>query len=80
MFSKFVEQKFRSARYKILKDGSYFGEIPGFKGVWANAKSLEGCRQELREILEEWLLLKVRHSESVPGFRFRFDRRELVKK
>ena len=42
----------------MLDDGSYFGEIPGFKGVWTNNKNLEKCRKELREVLEEWLILK----------------------
>lgn len=78
MFSKFIEQKLKNARYKLLKDGSCFGEIPDLRGVWANAKSLENCREELREVLEEWLLLKVKDNEPVVGFRVKFDRRELV--
>lgn len=79
MFSKLIEQKLKGARYKILKDGSYFGEIPGIKGVWANAKNLEDCREELREVLEEWLLLQVKYSDVVPGLKLKFDRRELVR-
>lgn len=45
------------AQYKILDDGMYFGEVPGFQGVWASEASLEGCRRVLQEVLEEWLLL-----------------------
>lgn len=66
------------ARYKLLEDGSYFGEIPGINGVWANAKNLENCRKELQEVLEDWLLFKVHDQEEVPGLRLRFDRHELV--
>jgi predicted RNase H-like HicB family nuclease len=44
----------------------YFGEIPGFQGVWASEASLEGCRRVLQEVLEEWLLLKLRDDEEVP--------------
>lgn len=79
MLTEFIEKKLKNARYKLLKDGSYFGEIPGIKGVWANAKNLEDCRKELKEVLEDWLLLKIREKESVPGFVFRIDRRQLVK-
>lgn len=79
MLNEFLERKLKIAKYKILKDKSYFGEIPGLKGVWANAANLENCRKELKEVLEEWLLLKVRDNENVPGFRLVFDRRELVK-
>ena len=76
---KFINNKLKIAKYKLLKDGSYFGEISGLRGVWASAKSLEGCREELGEVLEDWLLLKVRDKERVPGFIFRIDRRELIK-
>ena len=79
MFSDFIENKLNRAKYKILKDGSYFGEIPGLRGVWASAKNLENCRKELREVLEDWVILKVRDKEKVPGFAIKTDRRELVK-
>jgi predicted RNase H-like HicB family nuclease len=79
MLSKFIERKLRGAKYKLLKDGTYLGEIPGFRGVWANSEKLEDCRDELREVLENWLLLKVRDKEPVPGFKIRFDRRQLVR-
>lgn len=78
MITNFVEKKLRTAQYKLLKDGTYFGEIPGLQGVWANEKNLEDCRHILGEVLEDWLLLRVRDGERVPGFSIRFDRRELV--
>lgn len=53
------------ATYKILEDGTYFGEIPGLFGVWSNEATLEECRKVLQEVLEEWLLLKLRDNEEV---------------
>ena len=79
MFSEFIEQKLKTAKYKLLEDGIYFGEIPGLRGVWASAKNLEDCREKLQEVLEDWLLLKVHDKERVPGFSFKIDRRELVR-
>ncbi len=79
MLIEFINKKLKIAKYKLLKDGSYFGEIPNLQGVWANAKSLESCREELGEVLEDWLLLKVRDKEMVPGFIFKIDRRELAR-
>jgi len=79
MLSEYIAKKLKAARYKLLKDKSYFGEIPGLRGVWANAKNLEDCRKELQEVLEDWLLLKVRARERVPGFDIKVDRRELVR-
>lgn len=79
MLREYIEKKLREAKYKLLKDGSYFGEISDLKGVWANAKNLEDCRKELQEVLEDWLLLKIRFGEKISGFEIQFDRRQLVK-
>jgi len=79
MLTEYIEKKLKMARYKLLKDRSYFGEIPGLKGVWANAKTLEDCRKELQEVLEDWLLLKIRFGEKVSGLEIQFDKRELVR-
>ncbi|MDO8482484.1 MAG: type II toxin-antitoxin system HicB family antitoxin [bacterium] len=78
MLSQYLSKKLGMAKYKLLEDGSYFGEIPEIKGIWANAKGLEDCREELQEVLEDWLLLKVNRGERIPGFEIKFDRRELM--
>jgi len=57
MLREYTEKKLRLARYKLLKDGTYYAEIPGVRGVWANAKNLEQCRRDLRDVLEEWRCL-----------------------
>lgn len=79
MLSQFIERKLKEAKYRILKDKTFFGEIPEFRGVWANAKNLEDCRRELQEVLEDWLLLKIKGGGKIPGLSFRFDRRHLVR-
>lgn len=60
MLTRFIEKQLKRARYKLLKDGTYFAEIPGFRGVWADGRNLEQCRNELQEVLEDWVFLKVR--------------------
>jgi predicted RNase H-like HicB family nuclease len=49
----------KTAKYKILQDGSYFGEIPEAPGVWANAKTLKECKKELKEVFIDWLKLNI---------------------
>jgi len=66
ILSGFVHAAMREAKYKILEDGSIFGEIPSCKGVWANEHTLEECREVLQEVLEEWLLLKLRDHDPLP--------------
>ena len=56
----------RGAKYELLEEGGYYGSIPGFDGVWADAVSLEECRDELEEVLEEWLLFRLSRQLPVP--------------
>lgn len=79
MLSEYIAKKLKMAQYKQLKDGTYFGAIPGVKGVWANKRNLESCRKELQEVLEDWLILKLRDRSKVPGLEVKTDRRELAK-
>ena len=56
-----------NAKYEILQeDNSFYGEIPGFDGVYANAKDLEICKAELEEVLEEWLFFRISKNLPVP--------------
>lgn len=66
MVSEYRSAALHRAHYEILaEDGSYYGEIPGFEGVYANAPSLEACREELREVLEEWIFVRVSRGHPV---------------
>ena len=67
MLTGYLRAALLRATYKVLEDGSFFGEIPGFDGVWANAATLETCREELEEALEEWLLLRVSRQLLLPA-------------
>jgi len=67
MLIEYIEAAMRKAHYKIIDDQEpYYGEIPGFKGLWANGKSLESCRENLQEALESWILISVRKGISIP--------------
>lgn len=65
--SSYIESALANARYKALEDKTCFGEIPGFKGVWAGAKTMRRCREVLREVLEDWIVLKLRSNEDLPA-------------
>ena len=44
MLGEYIQGAIENAEYKKLEDGSWFAEIPGFDGVWANGKSVKECR------------------------------------
>jgi predicted RNase H-like HicB family nuclease len=55
------------ARYELLpEDKTYYGEIPDLQGVWANAETLDECRQELQEVLEDWLVVGIKLGHAIP--------------
>ena len=67
MLTKYMEAAMRHAHYEILPDdGSYYGEIPECRGVYANAPTLEECRSELAEVLEDWVLFRVHAHLDLP--------------
>ncbi len=66
MLTSYILAAMHTAKYEILEDGTYYGEIPGFKGVWADADSLETCREELQSVLEDWLILGLRLGHALP--------------
>ena len=67
MLTKYIDAAMRRAKYKILEDdGSFFGEIPGLQGVWANEDTLEGCRDELQSVLEGWIILGLQFNDPFP--------------
>ncbi len=69
MLTKFINAAMEEAKYKILEDGTFFGEIESCPGVWSNESTLETCRAVLQEVLEEWLLMKIRDGDSLPLIR-----------
>lgn len=67
MITEYITKALEKAHYEILADdGTYYGEIPDCPGVYANAESLEQCRRELGEVLEEWILFRVHQRLPIP--------------
>jgi predicted RNase H-like HicB family nuclease len=66
MLTRYILEAMKRSRYKTLPDGTCFGKIPGLAGVWANEQTPEKCRVVLQEVLEEWLVLKIRDNDPIP--------------
>ena len=68
MFSltAYIEAALELAQYDKLADGSFAGEIPKLPGVAAFGKTLRECEQELRSVLEDWILVGLRLGHKLP--------------
>ena len=66
MIRQYVDEALRAARYDKLEDGTFYGEVPRLRGVIATADTLEGCREQLAEVVEEWMLVRVAKRLPIP--------------
>jgi predicted RNase H-like HicB family nuclease len=67
MLLEYVEAAMRTATYEKLADGTYCGKIKKCRGAVAFGRSLYGCQEELRSVLEDWLIVKLRHNDTIPS-------------
>ena len=67
MLTAYIRAAMRQARYEIVEDdGSFYGHVPAVPGVWANAETLEACRDELESVLEGWVLVSIADHSPIP--------------
>lgn len=68
MLIKYIEAAMHRATYELLEDDqTFYGRIPECQGVWANAQTLEACRDQLQEVLEGWIILGLRLGHTLPA-------------
>ena len=64
--SAYIEAALELARYDKLADGTFAGEIPRLKGVAAFGGTLRECENELRSVLEDWILVGLKLGHKLP--------------
>ncbi len=70
MINDFILSYLEKARYEIIDEGkTFYADIPALRGVWATGKTLEGCRNELASVLEDWVILHLRNNWAIPGLK-----------
>lgn len=68
MITEYIEAALARATYEIIKDEEpYYGEIPGLRGMWASGKTLEECRRNLAETVEDWVLFSIAKGLPIPA-------------
>ena len=68
MLTDYLDAAMHRARYEIFEeDKTYYGEIPECPGVFANEATLEECRDVLREVLEGWIIFRLRQHLEIPA-------------
>ncbi|RJP18833.1 MAG: type II toxin-antitoxin system HicB family antitoxin [Candidatus Omnitrophota bacterium] len=67
MISEYIQEALHRAKYELIEDEEpYYGEISEMPGVWASGRTLEECRENLKEVVEGWILLSVPKGLPIP--------------
>jgi predicted RNase H-like HicB family nuclease len=66
MFSEYIQAALMQAEYDTLEDGSYAATVPGLQGVIAVGDTLEECRIDLIEVIEEWIVARLEWGYPIP--------------
>ena len=67
MFIDYIRAAMRRAKYEMLRGGEGFvATVPGFKGLLAHADTLEACRDELQDVLQSWMLVRMDRGLRLP--------------
>ena len=68
MIIEYIENALSRAKYEIIEDEeSYYGEVPELKGVWATGKTLAECRKNLAEVIDGWIIVRLRKGLLIPA-------------
>ena len=67
MIRSYLDAALSRARHTHFEDGSYGAEVRGLRGVIATGSTIEVCRKELEEAVEEWVLVRVSKGLAVPA-------------
>jgi len=62
----YLEAALGTATYERWPGATYYGTIPGFHDVWADAPTLAECQVRLREVLEDWLRQRLESDLDLP--------------
>jgi len=67
LITEYIDAALSKAKYEIIDDEEpYYGEIPELDGVWATGKTLGECRRNLTEVIDGWLVVKLKRGLPVP--------------
>ena len=67
MLTEYIEAALSKAKYEIIEDEEpFYGEVPELEGVWATGKTLEECRKNLVDVIDGWILVRLRKGLPIP--------------
>ncbi len=66
MLTEYIEAALREAQFESMEDGRIYARIPPCEGLWADGDTLPRAQEQLRSLLDDWILIKARHGGPFP--------------
>jgi predicted RNase H-like HicB family nuclease len=67
VITEYINAALSRAKYQLIEDQEpYYGEVPELKGIWATGKTLEECRHNLSEVIDGWLVVRLKKGLPIP--------------
>ena len=67
MLIEYIQAALEKAIYEIIEDEeTSYGEVLELEGVWATGNTLEECRKNLEEVIDEWIVFRLRRGFTLP--------------
>jgi predicted RNase H-like HicB family nuclease len=67
MIREYTNTALEKAVYEIIEDEEpYYGETPELEGVWTTGHNLEECRRNLAEVVDGWLVVRLKRGLPIP--------------
>jgi predicted RNase H-like HicB family nuclease len=66
MIHQYIDEALHRASYSVVDGNLCRATVAGLPGVIATGATLEACRDQLAEIVEEWVLVRVSRGLSIP--------------
>lgn len=68
MLLQYIQTALECAHYEIIDDEEpFYGQVPPLAGIWATGKTLEECRRNLAEAIEDWVLFSIAKGLPIPA-------------
>jgi predicted RNase H-like HicB family nuclease len=67
MIGDYDARALHRAQYNTHEDGTFSATVRGLRGVIATGATIEACRHDLAEVVEQWVLVRVARGLAVPA-------------
>jgi len=68
--TNYIENLLKKAEYEYDKETkSWCASVKDLPGTYAQADSVEGAREQLAEVIEDYILVSLQEKHPLPGFK-----------